>query len=94
MAGLPLKRKHTVQREIKKIASTAAKINQVSDLRAASGAAKPVLGPEGSAALRDQLAAELKELNSAEEAANWAHRVMASKNTLIEADAALIEQAF
>ena len=29
-----------------------------------------------------------------EEAANWAHRVMASKNTLIEADAALIEQAF
>ena len=60
----------------------------------ASGAAKPVLEPEASAALRDQLAAELKELNSAEQAANWAHRVMASKNTLIEADAALIEQTF
>jgi hypothetical protein len=33
----------------------------------ASGAAKPVLEPEASAALRDQLAAELKELNSAEQ---------------------------
>ena len=60
----------------------------------ASGAAKPALDPEASASLRDQLAAELKELNSADEAANWAHRVMASKNTLIETDAALIERAF
>jgi hypothetical protein len=59
-----------------------------------SGAVKPVLEPEVSAALRDQLVAELNELNSAEEAANWAHRVMPSKNSLIEADAALIEQAF
>jgi hypothetical protein len=59
-----------------------------------SGIGKPVLEPEASAALRDQLIAELRDLNSAEEAANWAHRIMPSKNSLIEADAALIEQAF
>jgi hypothetical protein len=39
----------------------------------ASGAVKPVLEPEASAALRDQLVAELKALNSAEEAARLAN---------------------
>jgi hypothetical protein len=38
--------------------------------------------------------AELKELNSAEEAANWAHRVFGAKNRLGAADAARVEQAF
>ena len=50
--------------------------------------------PEASAALRDQLVAELRDLNSAEEAANWAHRVLAAKNTLTTADAERVEQAF
>jgi hypothetical protein len=42
----------------------------------ASDKFKPILEPEPSAALRDQLAAELGEINSAEEAANWAHHVL------------------
>ena len=52
------------------------------------------LEPEASAALRDQLIAQLKGLNSAEEAANWAHRVLASKNGLVLNDAKQVELAF
>jgi len=52
------------------------------------------LEPEGSAALRDQLIAQLKALNSAEEAADWAHRVLASKASLVFADAKQVELAF
>ena len=59
-----------------------------------SGSSKPILGPEPSAALRDQLAVELGEINSTEEAANWAHRVLGVKNSLTAADAACIEEAF
>jgi hypothetical protein len=44
--------------------------------------------------LRDQLTGELKDLNSAEEAANWARRAIAVKNTLTAADAEGVEQAF
>ena len=44
--------------------------------------------------MRDQLTAELKDLNSAEDAANWAQRVLATKDTLTTADAERIEQAF
>ena len=62
--------------------------------KAASVRSKPNLSPEASAALREQLAAELKDINSAEEAANWAHRVLGAKNTLTAADAACIEEAF
>jgi hypothetical protein len=62
--------------------------------KAGSMAPKRVLDPEGSAALRDQLTVELKELNSAEEAANWAHRVLGVKNTLTAADAECVEGAF
>jgi len=53
-----------------------------------------VLEPEPSAALRDQLMTELKDLNSAEQAANWVHRILGAKNSLIAADAERIEQAF
>jgi hypothetical protein len=62
--------------------------------KAASDHAKQILGPEPSAALRDQLATELAEINSTEEAANWAHRVLGAKNSLTAADAARIEEAF
>ena len=55
---------------------------------------KPTLEPEASAALARSTDAELKDLNSAEEAANWAHRVIGTKNTLTTADAERVEQAF
>ena len=52
------------------------------------------LDPEQSTALRDRLMAELKALRSAEEAANWAHRVLSVKNSLARSDANHVEQAF
>jgi hypothetical protein len=52
------------------------------------------LEPEASSALRDQLMTEVESLSSADEAANWAHRVLGRKNTLVEADAIRVEQAF
>jgi hypothetical protein len=55
---------------------------------------KPALDPKASAALRDQLTAEIGEIKSDEEAANWAHRVLGAKNTLTTADAERVEQAF
>jgi hypothetical protein len=59
-----------------------------------STASSLALEPETSATLRDQLIAQLKELNSSEEAANWAHRAMASKNSLVAAHAEQVELAF
>jgi len=60
----------------------------------ASSTSLPKLDKEASAALREQLTGELNEINSAEEAANWAHRVMGTKNILAAADAERVEQAF
>ena len=59
-----------------------------------STAANPVLEPTASAALRDKLIAELKELNSPDEAAQWAHRIMGSKNSLNPKDAEQVELGF
>jgi ERF superfamily len=53
-----------------------------------------MLDPEASAALRDQLAAELKGIGSAGEAATWAQRVLGPKSSLTAADAKQIEDAF
>jgi hypothetical protein len=53
-----------------------------------------VLESEPSAALRDRLMSELKDLSSAEEAAIWVHRILGAKNSLIAADAERIEQSF
>jgi hypothetical protein len=50
--------------------------------------------PQVSRELRNQLIAELESLSSADKAANWAHRVLGSKNTLAEGDAIQVEQAF
>ena len=55
---------------------------------------KPVLGPDGSAALRDQLLTEVDRLSLADAAATWAHRIMAAKNSLVAADARRVEDAF
>jgi hypothetical protein len=53
-----------------------------------------ILEPEASAALRQQLIAGTKAIGSAEDAANWAHRVIGVKNTLVVADAEQVERAF
>ena len=52
------------------------------------------LHAEASGALRDQLAAELNGIGSAEEAATWAHRALGPKASLTAADAKHIEDAF
>jgi hypothetical protein len=56
--------------------------------------AKPILGPEASAALRDRLVAELKAIASSDDATTWAHRILSAKNSLIAADARQVEDAF
>ena len=53
---------------------------------------KPVLDPDGSAALRDQLLTDVDRLSSADDAATWAHRIMAAKNSLAAADARRVER--
>jgi hypothetical protein len=53
-----------------------------------------MLGTEASIALRDQLLTELEDIGSAEEAANWAHRVLSTKNSLTTDDARQVEDAF
>lgn len=52
------------------------------------------LAAEASAQLRDQLIAGIGELASSDDAATWAHKVLAQKNTLTAADAQLLEGAF
>ena len=47
-----------------------------------------------SAVLRDQLLHDLGNLDSAEEAAVWARRILPAKNTLHEEDARQVEEAF
>jgi hypothetical protein len=55
---------------------------------------RATLKPLASAALRERLTAELNDIGSAEQAADWAHRVIAAKNSLAAADAEHVEQAF
>ena len=47
-----------------------------------------------SAVLRDQLLRDVGNLSSAEGAADWARRILPAKNTLHEADARRVEEAF
>jgi ERF superfamily protein len=56
--------------------------------------AKPVLGAEPSAALRDQLLKEINDLSDSDDLALWAHRRIAAKNTLTPDDARAIEAAY
>ena len=44
--------------------------------------------------MRERLIVDLQVLNSTEDAANWAHRVLGAKNSLTAADAEHVEQAF
>ena len=56
--------------------------------------ARAVLGQEQSAALREKLLADLSQLQSGDEAADWVHKNLAAKNTLIPADADAVEAGF
>jgi hypothetical protein len=55
---------------------------------------RTIPGPEQSAALREKLLLDLDQLQSADEAADWVHNNLAAKNTLIAADADLVEAGF
>jgi ERF superfamily len=56
--------------------------------------ARTVLGPEQSAALREQLLADIGRLASSDEAAAWVHKNLAAKNTMIVDDADAVEAGF
>jgi hypothetical protein len=53
-----------------------------------------VLAADQSAALRDRLIADLNDLRSTDEAADWVHKNLPAKNTLIPVDADLVETGF
>jgi ERF superfamily len=56
--------------------------------------ARTVLGPDQSEALRDQLLDAVRQLQSADGAADWVHKNLSAKNTLIDADADAVEASF
>jgi len=56
--------------------------------------ARPVLAPEQSAILRKRLVEQLAAIHSIDDAAAWAHRNLAAKNTLTAADARIVEEGF
>jgi ERF superfamily len=56
--------------------------------------ARPVLPPDESATLRERLVAELSAINSADDAAIWAHRNLPAKNSLTAVDAQIVEALF
>jgi len=62
--------------------------------KAGSTPSRPMLEPQASAAVRDQLMAEMKDFSSTDDAATWAHRALRAKNSLTAADAEHVEQAF
>jgi hypothetical protein len=55
---------------------------------------KPILAPDTSAQLRDQLLAEIVALSAADEMIAWAHRTLPTKNTLCANDARTVEKGF
>jgi hypothetical protein len=59
-----------------------------------TGQRKPVLTEPESGASRDLLLRELTGLNTPDELASWAHRILPTKNTLTAIDARLLEEAF
>jgi hypothetical protein len=55
---------------------------------------RSVLPADQSAQLRDRLLDEIESIQSADEAASWAHRSLPDKNTLTVVDAQLVEAGF
>jgi ERF superfamily len=64
------------------------------DRRRAEASARSVLGEQLSASLRESLIDQLAAINSADEAAAWAHRNLPAKNKLMAADAKMVEERF
>jgi hypothetical protein len=62
--------------------------------RGRKGEIPVILDPEQSAALREKLLSELGSITSADLAAAWAREALSAKNSLIAADAKLVEDAF
>ena len=56
--------------------------------------ARSVLGDQLSASLRESLIEQLASINSADEAATWAHRNLPAKNKLTAEDAKMVEGCF
>ena len=56
--------------------------------------ARAVLAPDQSALLRKQLLSDIDRLQLEDEAADWVHKNLAAKNTLIAADADAVEASF
>ena len=56
--------------------------------------ARIMLDADQSAALREQLLADIAQMQSADEAADWVHKNLPTKNTLVAADAHLVEASF
>jgi hypothetical protein len=65
-----------------------------SDAGNSVASARPVLAPDESAILRDQLVAQLVAINTADDAAAWAHRNLPAKNSLTAEDAQIVEARF
>jgi hypothetical protein len=59
-----------------------------------AASARPVLAPDESSHLRERLVAELSAINSADDAATWAHRNLPAKNSLTAEDARIVEAQF
>jgi ERF superfamily len=59
-----------------------------------SSAARSLLGVQLSASLRESLIEQMAAINSADEAAAWAHRNLPAKNTLTATDAKMVEERF
>ena len=65
-----------------------------SDGKLPGHSARSVLGVQLSASLRESLIEQMAAINSADEAAAWAHRNLPAKNTLTAADAKMVEERF
>jgi hypothetical protein len=64
------------------------------DGKLSGSSARSVLGVQLSASLRESLIQQMAAINSADEAAAWAHRNLPAKNTLTAADAKIVEEWF
>jgi ERF superfamily protein len=59
-----------------------------------AASARSVLAADESSILRERLVAELSAINSADDAATWAHRNLPAKNSLTTGDAQIVEAQF
>ena len=64
------------------------------DGKLAESSARSVLPVQLSASLQESLIEQMAAINSADEAAAWAHRNLPAKNTLTAADAKIVEERF